>query len=521
MRGIPRPPRGALAAIAIGALAALALALLAGARADLPRFPEYEQGRGLFATARDPESCTSCHFAAPAAPAPAPPPVFERREVVVVGGGLAGLTAAWRLRDRDVLLLEKDERAGGKMRRGEWEGIAFSKGAAYLLEPEGDVKALLAELGLAPIRIPEPANSIALGPDRVVLDAWGAGLKDLPYDEATRVRLLEQLRALAARADELAVPARLSSKAMLALDEKTAADYFDALGPGIRRIVDPYVRSCFAAPLEEISALAALAFFSFEFSPVYSFPGGLGALTDALAARLGERVRHGCFATEIEAPKEEAGEVRIAYRNPSGARREVRARTAIVAVSQSVAKYIVKDLAPARRALMDSVYHGAYAVGAVKTARPVFEKSYDTWFLEGPVTDVIVADWVARGGRPRGPGEKQVLSAYMPLMVTGRAELLTLPEEKLRARMMDQLATYFPALEEPGTVLGVDLFVHAHAMHVPYPRYLTEVTAKLEEPIGGKIFFAGVELDLPCLESAVWSGIEAAKRARAALGAPR
>ena len=35
-------------------------------------------------------------------------------EVIVVGGGIAGLAAAWRLRDRDVLVLEASDRIGGR-----------------------------------------------------------------------------------------------------------------------------------------------------------------------------------------------------------------------------------------------------------------------------------------------------------------------------------------------------------------------------------------------------------------------
>ena len=42
--------------------------------------------------------------------------VAMTRDVVIVGGGIAGLSAAWRLRHRDVLLLEAGDRLGGRMR---------------------------------------------------------------------------------------------------------------------------------------------------------------------------------------------------------------------------------------------------------------------------------------------------------------------------------------------------------------------------------------------------------------------
>src|ERR1700692_4935409 len=41
------------------------------------------------------------------------PPVSSRHDVVIVGGGVSGLSAAYFLRDRDFLLLEKEPHWGG------------------------------------------------------------------------------------------------------------------------------------------------------------------------------------------------------------------------------------------------------------------------------------------------------------------------------------------------------------------------------------------------------------------------
>jgi oxygen-dependent protoporphyrinogen oxidase len=499
---------------------ALLLAVLAAiaARAGIPTFPNYEKGKGAFATSREPESCTSCHFAAPPPTAAAPEEPVERRDVVIVGAGLSGLTAAWRLRDADVLVLEKEARGGGKMKRGEWEGVAFSKGAAYLLEPEGEVKALLDEAGLAPRLIREPVNSAVLGPGKIAIDMWGEGARDLPFDEAGRARLRGAFAAFAKMKDDVAVPARDSKPGLLALDRLTAGEFLDSFGPEARKVIEPYLRSCFAAKADDISALAAVSFFACEFGPTYTFPGGLAALPERLEERLGEKVRHGCFVTEV-APT--AGGVRVTYRDAGGAPRRVEARGAIVSCSQRVARHIVQGLSEERKEVMGRVDHGAYAVAAVKTSRPVYEASYDTWFLDGPVTDVIVADWVGREGAAGatatadGAARPAVLSAYMPLIEGGRASLLSTPLDTLRGIVTERLEAAFPALRD--SLVGVDLFVHGHAMHIPFPGYLTEVTPKLAAPVAGRIFFAGVELDLPCLESAVWSGCAAAREARAVL----
>ena len=69
------------------------------------------------------ESCLRCHAgirdAAPRPPLKAPDQE-TLHDVVVVGAGVAGLTAAYRLKDLDVLVLEKERAAGGKVRRELW-----------------------------------------------------------------------------------------------------------------------------------------------------------------------------------------------------------------------------------------------------------------------------------------------------------------------------------------------------------------------------------------------------------------
>ena len=65
------------------------------------------------------------------------PPATARHDVVIVGGGVSGLSAAYFMQDRDFLLLEKEPHWGGNAYLMEYEGSAFATGSAFLAKSEG------------------------------------------------------------------------------------------------------------------------------------------------------------------------------------------------------------------------------------------------------------------------------------------------------------------------------------------------------------------------------------------------
>ncbi|MDX3757123.1 protoporphyrinogen oxidase [Streptomyces mirabilis] len=83
-------------------------------------------------------------------------------QVVVVGGGIAGLAAAHRLLDRGarVTVLEASDRVGGKLLPGEIAGARVDLGAESMLARRPEAVALAREVGLAD-RLQPPATATA------------------------------------------------------------------------------------------------------------------------------------------------------------------------------------------------------------------------------------------------------------------------------------------------------------------------------------------------------------------------
>jgi phytoene dehydrogenase-like protein len=80
-----------------------------------------------------------------------------RKDIIVVGGGIAGLTAALSLvhKGKDVLLIEKNEKCGGLMNSFERDGFRFEAGARALVNA-GLIKPLIKEFALDIEILPNP-----------------------------------------------------------------------------------------------------------------------------------------------------------------------------------------------------------------------------------------------------------------------------------------------------------------------------------------------------------------------------
>ena len=244
----------------------------------------------------------------------------KETDIVVVGGGISGLTCAWRLRElgREVLVLEKDEEAGGNVRTVEESGYRLEWGPHSFLGSSEAILELTNDVGmsddLAPTRPAAKARFIVRG-GRLHPAPLG------PWSFLTTSLL--SCRGKLALATE---PWRIERGD----PDDTAARFFDRrFGPEAARVIaGAFVSGVYAGDPKLLSAAAAFPlFWRFEQetgsmirgalryrkeqkarrqelgievrSGLLSFEGGLGKLTGKIAEDLGERCRTSTKVTSI------------------------------------------------------------------------------------------------------------------------------------------------------------------------------------------------------------------------------
>ena len=473
--------------------------------------------------------------------------------VVIVGGGIAGLSAGWKLaksgfRDFEILELESD--AGGKSRWDENDVSAYPWGAHYLPVPSREstaVRELLEEMGMVHDLDPDgdpiydPRHLCHAPQERLFIDGrWQEGISARqlmatasPGDRAMLAEFEQQIRRYQDYRDArgrraFALPMALSSDDpdLVALDRISMQEYFDRAGwtsDALRWYVDYCCRDDYGCSLQTTSAWAGWHYFCSRGEGVeyLTWPEGNGRIVRHMVERLESRLHSGMLVYRIRVtadpgtPDISAGGVEVDVldtRTNSSVR--LRAQQVIYALPRFTAAYVLDGYALPG---IDTFTYAPWMVANLTVDRLPEGVAWDNVIYNSLSVGYVVATHQNLRVAP-GPS---VLTYYMPFAVpnpeAARRWMLERSWHDWVSIILGDLAPAHVDLES--LVTQIDVMLWGHGMIRPIPGFLCGDARRRAADAFGPVRFAHSDMSgFSLFEEAQYRGVRAAEDLMGHLG---
>ncbi|ADI04671.1 putative oxidoreductase [Streptomyces bingchenggensis BCW-1] len=440
---------------------------------------------------------------------------------MIVGGGIAGLAAGWRLRHWDTLLLESEGRVGGRVRserRGpywlNWGGHVYAGGNSA-------TSWLLNSTGVDSVPVPGSLAGLSMNGKLLLKGRVESYPFRIPMSMESRVGMVKAGAKVALQVARYArivglrrgeTEAQRQQRIYDFMNDRSFKDFIGDLPEDAEALFKPTVTRS-AADIDQLSAGAGVGYFSLVWNIgaglSQSILGGPSTLTESIAAALSDRVRLNSPVDEIV---QKNNSVVVRYRQ-DGVEKEVEARYAVLATPATVSHRIAVDLDRDLREALSKIVYGPYVSAAFlsnETGRQVWDDAYGIATPKRSFNVALNMSNVVHGyAVERRPGSS--IMTFSPGSLA--RELLEHDDDKIRRIYLDDLDQVLPGF--------ADKVIEAEVQRWPTGApYCFPGRGKLQQTLtrrSGRVFLAGDYLGTLYTETAISSGLSAAQEARSLL----
>ena len=475
------------------------------------------------------------------------PTSIEDKEVVIIGGGISGLSAArelFRNNIHDFTILELEKEVGGNAAIGHNEISAYPWGAHYVPLPNNDLKEYLdfleesgAITGYNPAGLPI-YNEFYLCFDpqeRLYINGkWQEGLVPhfgVPANDVLQIKtflkLMDDYRQAKGtdEKDAFSIPINNSSKdeQFTILDSITMQQWMQEqklTSTYLQWFVNYSTRDDFGTTCDKISAWTGIHYFAArkgkganaKHHDTLTWPAGNGWLVQQLKQSFTPQIQNNCLAVSVE---EQDQHVLVTYLDvPTNQIKAYRTKQCLMAVPQFIAARMLHDT-PRAEKVKANLHYTPWAVANLKLKAPE-ERSglalcWDNVMYESKSLGYVNATHQLLDQKV----PVRNYTWYLPLTDNDPVSERKLAQKKTHEDwvklIINDLKIVHPDIE--AVVENIDVQVWGHAMAQPLPGIAHgNVRHELAASINNRIHFAHTDLaGISIFEEAFYQGLNAAK----------
>lgn len=469
---------------------------------------------------------------------------WETKQVAIIGAGIAGLSAAWKLKNRgfnDFVVLELEKEAGGTSSSMSGQPVSSPWGAHYLPVPFKENTELIELLSEMSLLEGVDANGEPVAKEQYLCrepeerifykGRWYEGLylhageseeDKRQYAEFYRIvdgwinwRDGSGKRAFVVPVENCSTDAEVTQ-----LDKITFADWLTQNGLTSERLrwyCDYACRDDYGLKVDQTSAWAGLFYFcsrvrksGVESQPFLTVPEGNGQFVNHFLTKVGDKVRRSQMVVSV-VPNENGVDV-ITLQD--GELRGIRCKKVIYSAPIFTAPYVIRGFQNDAAFNAAEFQHNAWFVANLQLKdrpKPRFAKDFplawDNVLYESPSLGYVTA--THQKGIDYGP---TVLTYYYPMChdPVGRTTLFNYDWKQLADVCLTDIARAHPDIYE--LTSRIDIMRWGHAMISPRPNFIWSGLRDRATKPHRNIHFAHTDLGgIALFEEAFYHGLRAAK----------
>ena len=426
-------------------------------------------------------------------------------DAVIVGAGIAGLTAAYRLKDKNILVLEKEDVCGGRTVSRKMGEYVYNTGAQVVLGDESETAKLAREIGvektlIGKTRMPmHMKGKLITAPLKPKTLGEPLFLWRLPIPFLEKVKMGLKVLRIRRRYSELVdqEPDPYNKKTQ-ELSGETLESFMGAYHPDIRAIWDTLSKGANTVTADQVAAFQPINTFLHFAEAEYYVNGGTWELTKALWDKVKDKTETSATVDEIV---HDNGTVRVSY-DHAGLRKSVTARRCVIAIPGPLVSPIVKDMPQWKRDVLAQV-----DFGAMTSAGFLLSENSERFLGEGVWRVPIVGKKIVSVTNPTFTFPKEVKQRTgqgLLRVYTGdkaSKELQQMSDGEALEVLTEELISAFPRIA--GKIVQTSIKHWPHAIS-PWRVGRLEIAEQIKQPTG-RIHYCGDYTVSGGLEAAVLS----------------